>query len=131
MGKKVLFLLLLITSFEFAVCQDSKTVWVDSVLREMNLQEKIGQLFMIPFTGEFDEEKISSFVSRVKESKAGGIYIKGGGPQFTAQLINRIQKVSKVPVLAAIDAEWGLGQSLDSAMIFSSPILLGALRMIR
>ena len=37
-----------------------------------------------------------------------------GGPVRQAQLTNRYQQKSKVPLLIGIDAEWGLSMRLDS-----------------
>lgn len=128
MTKKVLVLLTLLFCGFIACSQDIKSRWVDSVFLELNLHEKMGQLFMIPISAYADEEELSSLNSKIKEFHPGGILLTGGGPVTSATLINRIQNISNVPMLIGIEAEWGLGQTLDSTISFSPPLLLGALK---
>lgn len=52
-----------------------------------------------------------------------------GGPVRHAQLINRYQRLSKVPLLVALDGEWGLGMRLaDSTISFPYQMALGAVQ---
>ena len=44
-----------------------------------------------------------------------------------AKLTNHLQEYSKVPLMIAIDAEWGVAMRLDSALRFPWQMTLGAI----
>ncbi|MEQ1584553.1 MAG: serine hydrolase [Cyclobacteriaceae bacterium] len=127
MLKKVFFSILLIFIQLTLVAQDAKTRWVDSVYQTLNTQEKIGQLFMLS-SGYATADQLQQLTSAVKAYHPGGILITQGGPRSHANLINKLQGQSKVPLLVGIHAAWGLGQSLDSVMSFQKPMSLGSIQ---
>ncbi len=51
-----------------------------------------------------------------------------GSPVYTASLINDLQLQSKIPMLAAIDGEWGLAMRIDSVMNFPYAQAIGAVQ---
>ena len=51
-----------------------------------------------------------------------------GGPVRQARLTNDYQKIAQIPLLIAMDAEWGIGMRLDSVMDFPRQLTLGAVR---
>ncbi len=102
--------------------------WVDSVFRRLSLDEKIGQLFMVAAYSNKDEKHYREIEKLIKEYHIGGLIFFQGNPYKQAQLTNRYQAKSKVPLLIAIDAEWGLAMRLDSTLAYPYQITLGALR---
>ncbi len=108
--------------------QDRKTQWVDSVFQTLNSKEKIGQLFMLPVSTFASAEEIDVLADQVKSYDIGGLMIMSGGPLSLANFLNKLQRVSKIPLMTGLHAEWGLGQSLDSTMSFQKPLLLGSVR---
>ena len=58
----------------------------------------------------------------------GGVIFSRGGPQTQARLTNTLQEASEVPLLVAMDAEWGLAMRLDSTYAFPWNMTLGAIR---
>jgi beta-glucosidase-like glycosyl hydrolase/CubicO group peptidase (beta-lactamase class C family) len=64
----------------------------------------------------------------IKESKVGNLIFFQGGPQRQAKLNNRYQKLARIPLLIAIDGEWGLPQRLDSTYAFPYNMTLGAIK---
>src|SRR5687768_10973729 len=64
----------------------------------------------------------------IKKYKIGGIIYFQGGPVRQANLTNRYQAASKVPLMISMDAETGVGMRLDSTTDFPMPMLLGALK---
>jgi beta-glucosidase-like glycosyl hydrolase/CubicO group peptidase (beta-lactamase class C family) len=102
--------------------------WCDSVLNELSLKEKIAQLIMVPAWSERGAEHEAELIALVQHHGIGGIAFFQGGPVRQINMINHIQAASKVPVLMALDAEWGLGMRLDSTMSFPYQVALGALR---
>jgi beta-glucosidase-like glycosyl hydrolase len=102
--------------------------WVDSVFRKLNRREKIAQLFFIRAhtdKGKAYEEKIADVI---RKSKVGGLVFFQGGPGRQVALTNHYQRISDVPLLIAMDAEWGLGMRLDSTMSYPYQMALGAVQ---
>lgn len=124
MAKKFFYCIPILFITCLAQAQDQETHWVDSVFQTLNTQEKIGQLFIIPVSSYSAESKVEQIV---RSYKPGGVLITQGGPISHVTLINRLQKLSTVPMLVGIEAEWGLAQTLDSVLSFQKPLTLGAI----
>lgn len=100
--------------------------WVDSVYNQLSTRERIAQLFMVDaFTnrGKADLDKVRDLV---RFHKIGGVIFSKGGPGRQANFTNEIQKSAAVPLLIAMDAEWGLAMRLDSTYAFPWNMTLGA-----
>ncbi|MBC7912897.1 MAG: glycoside hydrolase family 3 [Pyrinomonadaceae bacterium] len=102
--------------------------WVDSVFRKLNRREKIAQLFFV--RAHTDKGKVyeDGVAELIKKNKIGGLVFFQGGPQRQAILTNSYQKLSEVPLLIAMDAEWGLGMRLDSTISYPYQMTLGAIQ---
>lgn len=130
MMKKILGLLsaLLYPVLVSAQLSSAEVNWVDSVFRTLNNSEKIGQLFMIPVSISADGSELNDVESKIKNREVGSIFIKSGSPVLQARFVNEMQTETSVPLLVAMDAEWGLGKSMDSTINFPRGLILGALR---
>ena len=102
--------------------------WVDSILGQMSLDEKIGQLFMIPAYSNQGATHEADVIRMIKLYKVGGVLFFQGSPMRQAKMTNNLQKNSKIPLLIAIDGEWGLGMRLDSIQNFPRQMMLGAVQ---
>ena len=101
--------------------------WVDSIYNGMSLQEKVGQLFMVDVFSRDPKTKTDKINKLINEQYIGGVIFSKGGPKRQAKLNNQFQSVSKVPLLVAMDAEWGLAMRLDSTYAFPWNMTLGAI----
>jgi beta-N-acetylhexosaminidase len=128
MLKKVLVCSLLYSLIFSIQAQDRKTEWVDSVFQTLSTKEKVGQMFMLPVSTYSTEQEIDILVDQIETFNIGGLLITEGGPKSHANLLNKLQAASKIPLMAGLNAEWGLKQSLDSVMSFQTPMLLGAVK---
>ena len=102
--------------------------WVDSVFKKLNRRGKIAQLFFLRAhtdKGKAYEETVAELIRR---HKVGGLVFFQGGPGRQAVLTNQYQKLSRVPLLIAMDAEWGLGMRLDSTISYPYQMTLGAIQ---
>ena len=102
--------------------------WVDSVYRKLNKKEKIAQLFFIRAHTNLGKAYEDSVASLIKRAKVGGLVFFQGGPGRQEVLTRTYQSISKVPLLIAMDAEWGLGMRLDSTMSYPYQMTLGAIQ---
>ena len=103
------------------------TGWVDSVMNSMSYEEKIGQLFMVAAYSNRNKAHADSILQLVTKNHIGGLIFFQGGPVRQANLTNLYQSKAKVPLLIAMDAEWGLAMRLDSTMRFPRQMTLGAI----
>ena len=82
---------------------------------------------MIPVSSYWSGEQAQALEELVATYQVGGIYITRGGPVSQVQMMNRLQALARVPLMAGVSAEWGLAQTMDSTMSFPKPIALGAI----
>jgi beta-N-acetylhexosaminidase len=100
--------------------------WVDSVFKTLTPDERIAQLIMVAAYSNRDRLFEDTISTLIKDYKIGGLVFFQGGPVRQSQLLNRYQAQSKVPLLVAMDAEWGVGMRLDSTVRFPYQMALGA-----
>lgn len=102
--------------------------WVDSIYDSMSLKEKFGQLFMVDVFSQASEDEIEKVRKLIEEEDIGGVIFSKGGPVRQAQLTNKFQDSSRVPLLMGMDAEWGLAMRLDSTFALPWNMTLGAIQ---
>ncbi len=105
---------------------ENNSTWTDSVLETLSLEERIAQLFMVIAYSNKTEKHKKEITRLIKKYKIGGLMFLQGGPQRQAKLTNYYQSISKLPLMIAIDAEWGVAMRLDSALRFPWQMTLGA-----
>ncbi len=100
--------------------------WVDSVYKQLTIEQQLGQFFMLPAYTQGAQYNMDSVYSWMKQGKAGGVIFFKGLPEPQAEWTNKIQDSVKVQGLVAIDGEWGVAMRLDSVLAFPHQIALGA-----
>ncbi len=103
--------------------------WVARTMKKMTLEEKIGQLITPRFSQAFlgaDSDVLKEYESLVRDRGIGGIILSAGEPYETAILLNRLQKLAKVPLLISADLESGTGSKIGGATLFPPLMSLGA-----
>ena len=101
--------------------------WVENTLKNMTIDEKIGQLFMPRgnYSGKgYDTQKLKGWV---EQFHIGGVVCFAGQPTVQAQITNDLQAISKIPLFIGQDFEWGLAMRLDSTVRFPYEMALGAM----
>lgn len=105
-----------------------KQAWVDSVFNSMTPDERLAQLFMVAAYSNKDSAHIKELERLIREYKIGGLIFFQGGPVRHATMQNHLQEVSDVPLMIAMDAEWGVGMRLDSTIDYPRQMTLGAIQ---
>ena len=136
--KASLILLIVLTASQIVSAQSSSNfidfinqehTWVDSVFNRLSKKDRIAQMFMVRAHTNLGNAYSDSVAKVIKKQKLGGVVLFQGGPVRHANLINRYQKLAKVPLLMALDGEWGLGMRLmDSTISFPYQMALGAVQ---
>ena len=96
---------------------------------DLSLEEKVGQMFMIRYSGSFYQE--NSYTYRwmkrlIEERKIGGVIQFLGSIHGTVENLNELQRISNLPLLIAADYERGVGQLLDGGTLFPTNMALAA-----
>ncbi len=107
---------------------ENQQKWVDSLYDSMSLEEKVGQLFMVDVFSSDPKTKTDKVKDLIDNQHIGGVIFSKGGPKRQAKLNNDFQERSKIPLLIAMDAEWGLSMRLDSTYAYPWNMTLGAIR---
>lgn len=138
MKKKTVFfiVLLLCSAFlqvsaqkeSFISSLEKQNHWVDSVYNKLSRRQRVAQLFFVRAHTNLGQKYEDSVANVVADEHVGGLVFFQGGPVRQANLINRYQGLSKVPLLIAMDGEWGLGMRLDSTTSFPFQMTLGAIQ---
>ncbi len=92
----------------------------------MTLDEKIGQLFIIPASPSMGEKHRQELLHVIKTYKIGGIILKGTSIESRKWLQDFDDSM-----LICVDAEWGLGMRMTDQMSFPKNLTLGAVQNTR
>src|ERR1041385_8416769 len=109
----------------------AKTEWVEKTLKRLPLEEKIGQMIMSRAYGYYysaQSDEYHRLEHLVKEHKFGSLIFFQGDVYETAELTNRLQELSDVPLLIGADFEWGSAMRIRRATRFPEAMALGATR---
>ena len=102
--------------------------WVDSVYKKLSRKQRIAQLFFVRAHTDRGQAYEDSVGNVIKDQQIGGLVFFQGGPVRQLNLINKYQKLTKVPLLIAMDGEWGVGMRLDSTISYPYQMTLGAIQ---
>lgn len=122
--------------------------WVDATFKSMTLDEKIGQLIVTSTESTYlptDSDAFERLAKKVTELHVGGIHVFGGSERTTsallnntsgsvilgqplaaASILNRLQALSRIPMLNTGDFEAGLGFRIQGATLFPRAMAFGA-----
>ena len=112
--------------------------WVESTLRKMSDDEKIGQVLFATYHGSFTSTDAAAYAQMlhcVNDLHVGGfINITQGSPLGivksqaypTAVLMNQLQAKAKLPLLVGADFERGTAMRLDEGTSFPTAMALAA-----
>ena len=112
--------------------------WAEKTLRKMSVEEKVGQLFMVWVRAEFLNAKNPEYAKlrdEINRYHVGSFamsvpyeppFLYKSGPYEAADLLNRLQSDSKLPLLIAADFEVGLGNRIHGGTSFPAAMAFGA-----
>jgi beta-N-acetylhexosaminidase len=101
--------------------------WVDSVMKTLTIDQQIAQCIWIAGYSNRDVSHEVEVSDIIRKYGVGGIVFFQGTGARQAELTNYYQKISKVPLLISLDAEWGVGMRIDNVDKFPYQMTLGAI----
>ena len=124
--------------------------WVQTTLKKMSLDEKVGQMIVSSFQSNFistDSKAFDEMAKAVHDYHVGGFHVFGaselapsvllnptygtvtlGQPLEAASILNRLQAIAAVPLLNTADFEAGVGFRIMGATAFPRAMAFGAAR---
>jgi beta-glucosidase-like glycosyl hydrolase len=103
------------------------TIWTHPI-DNLTLDEKIGQLFIVPVCPLRDKDHLADVEKLIKEYHIGGVIVKTADPKTQIEFLNHLQAIAKYPLIVCIDAEWGLGMRMLNTISFPKNMTLGAIK---
>lgn len=100
----------------------------EKILAKMTLDQKIGQLFMVPACPLGGEKHKKELLDVIKKYHVGSVIVKASDSFSQVQFINELQEFSPIALLVAADAEWGLGMRVTDAISYPRNLTLGAIQ---
>jgi beta-N-acetylhexosaminidase len=112
--------------------------WAERTLHKLTVEEKVGQVFMIWCRASFlnvESPEYLDFLESMRKYHVGsfamsvhvdGPFLLRTEPYEAAELLNRLQKESKLPLLFAADFERGVAIRLMGATNFPHAMAFGA-----
>jgi len=97
------------------------TNWANEELKRMSLEEKIGQLISVGINATFlnqDSDAYRSLKRQIEDNHIGGIILFRGPVYESVILVNRMQQLSRYPLLISADLEAGAGMRFDDTINF-------------
>src|SRR6266481_1787781 len=115
------------------------SIWVDSTLNELSVEEKIGQMLQIRVYGDYRDLNDPNFrhvADQLKKYHIGSVDLGArmagpnlakGTPAQIATMANQLQRESRIPLLVGADIERGLASRLSEVPDFPFPMSFGAI----
>lgn len=101
--------------------------FADSLLGQMSLEEKAAQLIMPMVYPRNSAADLTAWDRMVKDKKYRGVLWQKGNPSTVIELTNRMRRdAPHVPMLVAMDGEWGLSMRLSGTTQWPRNIIIGA-----
>jgi beta-N-acetylhexosaminidase len=82
----------------------------------MPLEEKVGQLFVVPASGVFMSEDSDAFQTlkhHVVDNRVGGVMLSRSSVYGAAVLVQKLQEIARTPLLVSADLEAGSGMRFE------------------
>lgn len=95
--------------------------WADKQLKQMSLEEKVGQLISVGINATYlnqDSEAFKALRHQVVDNHVGGIILFRGPVYESVVIVNRMQQLAKYPLLISADLEAGAGMRFDDTVNF-------------
>ena len=99
--------------------KDGQIDWVENTLKDMSLDEKLGQM-ICPGVQMIGKKQIEEFAVK---RKLGALMIRPMDQQRAAEAIRALQNASKVPMLIAANLEWGGDGAVLQGTKYGMPIV--------
>jgi beta-N-acetylhexosaminidase len=106
----------------------STDAWVDSVYLQLSPDERIAQLFWVAIEVIQDTKRFNSSLKLIEDYHPGGILFMKTKAESLVRFNTAARKVSRVPLIVAIDGEWGLNMRINGITPLPKAMTMGAVQ---
>jgi len=125
--KKIILSIFVIVICLTAFSQSDEDRWVDSVYNSMSIERRVGQLLNVRVNYP-NKEYLPEIQSLIKDYGVGGVTFFRTDSEKLLNQANQYQSISEIPLMVAIDGEWGLGMRLNDGISYPYQMTLGAIQ---
>lgn len=100
---------------------------VDSVMSTLSTRQKVAQITMVATTSYGDSASQARIFDLVENEGIGGVILMHDSLTRCRAYLNDLQQLAKVPLLVAIDGEWGPSMRFAEFPFFPRQMQLGAM----
>ena len=100
--------------------------WVNDTYSKLTPSERIAQIIIMPICPgtATARDSVKKFVA---DYKVGGLIYERSDIATQASINNYAQSLASIPLMIALDAEWGLTMRMSDAQVFPRNLLLGGI----
>jgi len=109
-----------------SVNEQKMNSWVNQTYKQLSPEERIAQIIIMAVS-PYDEGTKDRVKRYVQDFKVGGLIYEKSDILTQAQLNNYAQSLASIPLMIALDAEWGLSMRMKDAQVFPRNLLLGGI----
>ncbi len=114
------------TSQHIIQVNDESRTWAKKKVKEMSVEEQIGQLFMLAVWSDWSDAKMAEIYADAKQYHIGGVCFFAGEAARQIEITNKLNSDAELPLLIGIDGEWGAGMRVTDAHDFPYAMNVGA-----
>ncbi len=96
------------------------------IVGQMSVEEKVGQLFIVPGCPERKDYHLQDLHHLFHERHVGGMILKQGTSQSYREFFASLEM--PIPIIRVGDAEWGISMRVTDAVKFPRNLTLGAIQ---
>lgn len=100
---------------------------VEDLLGSLSIREKVAQLFVMAVDAHEDNAEIRAKQMEFVKDGLGGVIVNDGSIMPFARTLNELQAESKIPLMVALDGEFGVSMRFQGFPYFPRQMQLGAL----
>jgi beta-N-acetylhexosaminidase len=103
--------------------------WADEQLKGMTLEQKAGQLISVGINARFlnqESDEYKELRRQVEQNHVGGIILFRGPVYESVHLVNRMQRLARLPLLISADLESGSGMRFEDTTNLPWNMAVGA-----
>ncbi len=109
---------------------DAALEWAIAKINSLSIRERVGQCLMSEIRIENVESAKAQIKSLIEDNSVGSFYFYKSTCNQHVELHKYADKISKIPIMMAIDAEWGLPMRLFDTPRFPVNMSIGAIQDI-
>ena len=125
--RKIYFSIVFLLLALVAKAQTEEDRWVDSVYNSLSNEQRVGQLINVRANYP-NKAFFADIQGLIEDYGIGGVTFFRTDAELLLKQANEWQNMSQIPMMVAIDGEWGLGMRINDGISYPYQMTLGAIQ---